>query len=71
MSDEYVPHEAPDGYYVGIVNGKNRRHLVVLEAFNTTALCGVRVYGDSLSTLGWRPDQRCPKCVKLLAKAKG
>jgi hypothetical protein len=59
MSDRI---DAPNGYQFGNVNGHRLQHLVACEPFNATALCGTRVYFESLSSL--TSSKVCKACAK-------
>jgi len=58
--------DAPRSYYFGNVSGRSLRHLVKIEVYERTALCGVQVFGNSLTESGHEGSKFCPKCVKKL-----
>jgi len=58
--------DAPRSYYFGSVSGRDLRHLVKIEVYNSDALCGVQVFLNSLTDIGHDGSKFCPKCVKKL-----
>lgn len=58
--------ETPRGYYFGNVSGRELRHLVKCEVYNSDALCGVQVFRPSLVDEGHDGSKFCQKCIKKL-----
>jgi len=58
--------DAPRGYYFGNVPGRDLRHLVKAEVYNSDALCGVQVFRESLVDAGGDTSRYCPKCIAKL-----
>lgn len=66
-----TPMECPNGFEWGTLDrGNTRVHLVKSEPWNRDALCGVTVYGDSMTAHGTR-DRVCPKCLRIYRDTKG
>lgn len=58
-------YEAPPSYSFGNVAGKELRHLVKCEPFNSDALCRVSVHRESLTSVGHPGSKFCDKCLKI------